>query len=217
MLTALDGRRLPVHITPVTDEHISAIADASAEPWRSRLLALLDPARTDETLDAMGEDASLFDHILHHTVNATIVRAGQKINVIPSEAVVELDGRMLPGFEPDDFVAEVREVIGPGPEIEVTATGPRLQAAARGEVYQLLADVLRELDPAAVPVPLLMGGATDQRHFAKLGIEGYGYLPLKLPPGFGQETVHAADERVPAEALDFGVAALTRVLERYRG
>jgi acetylornithine deacetylase/succinyl-diaminopimelate desuccinylase-like protein len=81
----------------------------------------------------------------------------------------------------------------------------------------MLAEVLRELDPEAVPVPLLMGGATDQRHFARLGIEGYGYLPMKLPVGFGQETVHAADERVPADALDFGVAALTRVLERYRG
>ena len=62
-----------------------------------------------------------------------------------------------------------------------------------------------------------MVGATDQRHFARLGIQGYGYLPLRLPPGFDQETVHAADERVPASALDFGTDALGRVLRRYRG
>jgi len=67
-----------------------------------------------------------------------------------------------------------------------------------------------------VTVPLLMTGATDQRHFAQLGIDGYGYLPLRLPRGFGQETVHAADERVPVAALDFGTEALFQVLHRYR-
>jgi acetylornithine deacetylase/succinyl-diaminopimelate desuccinylase-like protein len=217
LLTALDGRRLPVHVTPVTAEYIRGIGEEMLEPTRSRLLALLDPARTDRVLDAMGEEAGRFDPILHHTINATIVRAGEKINVIPSEAVVELDGRMLPGFEPEEFIAEVREIVGREPEIEVISTGPRLREAGRGAFYRLLCDVLRELEPDAVPVPLLMTGATDQRHFARLGIEGYGYLPLRLPPGFGQETVHAADERVPAAALDFGADALSRVLSRYRG
>ncbi|HEY7199234.1 MAG TPA: M20/M25/M40 family metallo-hydrolase [Candidatus Dormibacteraeota bacterium] len=217
LLGALDRSRLPVHVTPVAAGYVRGIAEASPEPERSRLLALLDPRRTDAALDAMGEDAARFDPILHHTINATIVRAGEKINVIPSVATVELDGRMLPGFEPEAFVAEVRAVIGNEPEVEVIGSGPRLAEARRGPLYDLLCAVLRELEPAAVPVPLLMTGATDQRHFARLGIEGYGYLPLRLPPGFGQETVHAADERVPASALDFGTDALSRVLDRYRG
>jgi acetylornithine deacetylase/succinyl-diaminopimelate desuccinylase-like protein len=77
--------------------------------------------------------------------------------------------------------------------------------------------VLRGLEPEGVPVPVMMTGATDQRHFGQIGIRGYGFLPLRLPPGFGQETVHAADERVPAAALDFGTDALWQVLQRYRG
>jgi acetylornithine deacetylase/succinyl-diaminopimelate desuccinylase-like protein len=217
MLLALDRTRLPVHLTRVATDYIGEMADASPEPERSRLRALLDARQTDAALDAMGEDAGRFDPILHHTINATIVRAGEKINVIPSAAIVELDGRMLPGFEPDEFVAEVRAVVGREPEIEIIGSGPRLKEAERGPFYDLLCGVLRELEPGAVPVPLLMTGATDQRHFAKLGIEGYGYLPLRLPPGFGQETVHAADERVPVAALDFGTDALFRVLQRYRG
>ena len=217
LLVALDGRRLPVHVTPVAAAYVRGIAEASPEPARSRLLDLLEPNRTDAVLDAMGEDAARFDPILHHTVNATVVRAGQKINVIPSEATVELDGRMLPGFEPGQFIDEVRAIIGREPEVEVISSGPRLREAERGRFYELLCGVLRELEPKGVPVPLLMTGATDQRHFAQLGIEGYGYLPLRLPSGFGQETVHAADERVPIAALDFGADALFRVLQRYRG
>jgi acetylornithine deacetylase/succinyl-diaminopimelate desuccinylase-like protein len=217
LLGALDAHRLPVHVTPVASDYVRGIAAATPEPARSRLLAMLDPRQTDAVLDAMGDDAVRYDPILHHTINATIVRAGEKVNVIPSVATVDLDGRMLPGFEPEEFIAEVRRIIGAEPEVEVLGSGPRLKEAARGPVYDLLCTVLRELEPNGVPVPLLMTGATDQRHFARLGIEGYGYLPLRLPPGFGQETVHAADERVPASALDFGAEALTRVLQRYRG
>jgi acetylornithine deacetylase/succinyl-diaminopimelate desuccinylase-like protein len=217
MLLALDGARLPVHVTPVAASYVSAVAAASHEPMRSHLLQLLDTRRTDAVLDGMGREASRFDPILHNTVNATVVRSGHKVNVIPSEAVVDLDGRMLPGFEPEQFIAEVRQVIGREPEIEVLGTGPRQEPSAQGPFYELLREVLRELEPEAVPVPLLMTGATDQRHFSRLGIEGYGYLPMRLPEGFGQETVHAADERVPAAALAFGTDALDRVIQRYRG
>ncbi|HZV51741.1 MAG TPA: M20/M25/M40 family metallo-hydrolase [Candidatus Dormibacteraeota bacterium] len=217
LLLALDRGRLPVRITPPAADYVRGIALAMAEPTRSRLLALLDPARSDAVMDEMGTEALRFDPILRNTVNATVVRAGEKVNVIPSEAVVEVDGRMVPGCECEWFLEELRELVGPEPEIEVVSLGPPLQASERGPFYELLGAVLRELEPGAIPVPLLMTGATDQRHFGRLGIQGYGYLPLRLPAGFGQETVHAADERVPVAALDFGTEALFRVLQRYRG
>jgi acetylornithine deacetylase/succinyl-diaminopimelate desuccinylase-like protein len=217
LLWKLDRSRLPVHVTPVAEAHIRAVAAASLDPLRSRLLSLLDPGRTDSTLNAMGPEASRFESILHNTVNPTVVRAGHKVNVIPSEATVDLDGRMLPGFEPGQFVAEVKGVVGSEAEVEVLDVGPRLPEPGMDAFYELLCDVLLELEPAGVPVPAMMTGATDQRHFGQLGIRGYGYLPLRLPPDFGQETVHAADERVPADALDLGTDALFEVLQRYRG
>ena len=217
LLSAVDRSRLPVHVTPVAEAYVRAVAGASSEPLRRELLALLEGGRTDSTLDTMGPEASRFESILHNTINPTIVQAGQKVNVIPSEATVDLDGRMLPGVEPDQFIAEVRRVIGQEPELAILNVGPRLPEPRMDGLFDMLGDVLRELDPRAVPVPAMMTGATDQRHFGQLGIRGYGYLPLRLPPEFGQETVHAADERVPVKALDFGVEALYQVLQRYRG
>jgi len=76
--------------------------------------------------------------------------------------------------------------------------------------------VLRHLDPGSNPVPLLMAGVTDGRFFSRLGIQTYGYLPMSLPPGFDfWQYLHAADERIPAAAVDFGSEAVYRVLERY--
>ena len=89
---------------------------------------------------------------------------------------------------------------------------------AHSDLSQLpaLSAILRELDPDAVPVPMLQVGVTDGRFFASIGIQTYGFLPLNLPNGFDfLKLIHAADERVPANAVRFGAEAVGRVLERY--
>ncbi|WP_238314732.1 hypothetical protein, partial [Methylobacterium crusticola] len=63
---------------------------------------------------------------------------------------------------------------------------------------------MREMDPEGITVPILLPGATDARHFARLGIQTYGFLPMKLPRGFNfSRLVHGPDERIPVEALHF--------------
>ena len=63
--------------------------------------------------------------------------------------------------------------------------------------------------------PQHLAGVTDGRHLARLGIENYGFTPMLLPEGFTFSTVHAADERVPAAAMEFGTRAVYKLLERY--
>src|SRR2546428_839202 len=158
-----------------------------------------------------------FEASLHNTVNATIVSGGLKINVIPSEVRVQLDGRLLPGFGPEDMVRELRAVVGPEPEIEVTLAGPA-QPEVDLSQFDLFASVLQEADPGCVPVPSLVTGGTDARHFARLGIRTYGFLPLNIPADFNSShTIHAADERVPVSALEFGAECVYEAVMRYRG
>jgi acetylornithine deacetylase/succinyl-diaminopimelate desuccinylase-like protein len=63
-------------------------------------------------------------------------------------------------------------------------------------------------------MPLLLSGVTDARFFAQLGIQTYGFLPMDLPGGL-ISTVHAADERIPVEAVTFGTDAIYRALQRF--
>ena len=141
--------------------------------------------------------------ILHNTVNVTIVRGGEKVNVIPSEAALELDGRRLPGFGPEDMGAELEDLLGDlesDVEIEVFRHDPGPSEPATG-MFGLLSEILCETDPEAVPVPWLVPGVTEGRVFSRLGIQTYGFLP----EGFGFfRLIHVADERVPVEALTFG-------------
>jgi acetylornithine deacetylase/succinyl-diaminopimelate desuccinylase-like protein len=217
VITRLDKNRLPVHITAPVQLQLESMRDALDEPLKSALAGLLDPARSDAALDQVGRLGAELDAVLHNTVNATIVSGGLKINVIPSAVQVHLDGRLLPGFGPDDMVRELRAVIGDEPEIEVLLVGPA-QPPIDLSQFELFASILREGDPGSVPIPFLQPGATDGRHFSKLGIVTYGFLPLNNPEDFNASpTVHAADERVPVSALDFGAECVYDAVMRYRG
>ncbi|TMF44800.1 MAG: M20/M25/M40 family metallo-hydrolase, partial [Chloroflexi bacterium] len=217
LLTKLDGSRLPVHITTPVRQQLERMRDALDEPLKGNFGALLDPARADTALAELGPMNRGLDAALHNTVNATIVSGGLKVNVIPSEVRVQLDGRLLPGFGPEDMVRELRDVIGPEPEIEVTLVGPA-QPEVDLSQFDLFASVLKDADAGCVPLPSLVTGGTDARHFARLGIRTYGFLPLNVPADFNSSsTIHAADERVPVNALEFGADCVYEAVMRYRG
>jgi acetylornithine deacetylase/succinyl-diaminopimelate desuccinylase-like protein len=214
VLLTLNRSRLPVHLTAAVKLQLEAMRDALSGELADSFARLLDPAQTDAVLDRMGVAGRSLDAALHNTVNATIVEGGLKINVIPSEVRLSLDGRLLPGFGPEDMIRELRALVGEEPEIEVVKVG-----AAQPEPdlsgFGVLAEIIRELDPEGVPVPYLVSGGTDGRHFAKLGINTYGFTPATLPPGFeAWATIHDADERIPAAALDFGTEAIFRAIQR---
>jgi acetylornithine deacetylase/succinyl-diaminopimelate desuccinylase-like protein len=83
-------------------------------------------------------------------------------------------------------------------------------------MFETLASILREADPGGVPIPLLLPGVTDGRHFARLGIQTYGFLPMPLPGNFDfVKTIHAADERIPVGAVEFGTRAISSALRRF--
>jgi acetylornithine deacetylase/succinyl-diaminopimelate desuccinylase-like protein len=214
LLRDLDRKRLPIHVTPVAREMLERMASELPQPQRGLMLSLLKPRLTDRVLPLLGAAARTTEPLLRNTVSATIVRAGKKINVVPAEVEVELDGRALPGFGPEQMIAEVQELVGNDVELELVRHDPGPPAPDLG-LFETLAGVVRELDPGATPVPMLQIGVTDARFFSPLGIQTYGFLPLRLPAGLDfLSLIHAADERVPADALDFGVDALSRALER---
>jgi acetylornithine deacetylase/succinyl-diaminopimelate desuccinylase-like protein len=224
LLSSLNSRRLPVHITPVARQMIAAIAETLPEPTDAAVARLLDSKQTDTALDALTAQgvraARNLDALLHNTVNATVIRASNKTNVIPSEIEVELDGRVLPGYSADDIQTEIRAIVGDtmGDDLELTVIRhDPVGGKPDMTLFPLLANLVREADPTGVPIPSLVGGFTDGRMFARLGIQNYGFLPQNLPAEFSSAgMVHGADERVPMETIEFGARVLYRLLERYR-
>jgi acetylornithine deacetylase/succinyl-diaminopimelate desuccinylase-like protein len=214
LLQRLDGRRLPVHVTAVARSMIDAIAADMPPALALPLRGLLVPRLTNRVLDVMGERGRVFDPLLHNTVSATIVGGGEKVNVIPDAISLTLDGRLLPGFAPEQLFAELRALAGVEMEFEILRHDP-VAAEPDLALFDTLAGVLGELDPQAKAIPMLLPGITDGRFFSRLGIQTYGFLPMQLPAELPfMQLIHAENERLPADALEFGTKAIGRVLER---
>jgi acetylornithine deacetylase/succinyl-diaminopimelate desuccinylase-like protein len=215
LLTKLDQKRLPIHITPVAETYITALADALPRAQATVLRRLLDPRTADLALPLLGERRRTLEPMLRNTVSPTIVHGGEKINVIPSELELQLDGRILPGQTPEDLIVELAQAARVEAQYEVVQHEP-YPAEPDMSYFATLAGVLRELDPDGIPVPMLQVGVTDGRYLAHAGIQTYGFLPLNLPEDFDYwPLIHAAEERVPADALRFGAEAVWRAIERY--
>jgi acetylornithine deacetylase/succinyl-diaminopimelate desuccinylase-like protein len=214
ILRTLDRKQPPVKIVPLVREWFERMAAELPRPQALVMRRLLDPRTADLAARAIGRP--VLGRVIRNTVSPTILRGGEKINVVPSEIQLELDGRILPGQTPDDLIGELHDLLGDDVELEVVRHDPGPPEPDLA-YYETLAAIIRELDPQGVPVPMLQAGVTDARFLSRAGIQTYGYLPLRLPAEFDPvPLIHAADERVPADALAFGVEAITRAIDRYR-
>jgi acetylornithine deacetylase/succinyl-diaminopimelate desuccinylase-like protein len=215
LLTILRKRRLPVHLVTVVREMLAAMAGALPPHQRVALRPLTVPVLTDRLLDLFGKDAESLDPLLHNTATPTVVRGGESTNVIPTEITVDLDGRVLPGQTPQDLVRELQALASGLAEFEVIREEPAVPAEPDLALYPMLAEIIREREPGGTPMPTLVPGYTDARHFARLGIQTYGFLPMRLPPHITTALIHAPDERVPAEAIEFGAECVFEAITRY--
>lgn len=166
----------------------------------------------DGLLDKLGPAGALVEATLRNSANPTMLSAGYKLNVIPGEATAFVDGRMLPGGEAE-FIAALDELTGPDVRWEFHHREVALEAPVDGRTYRVLRESVERFDPGARVVPFCMAGGTDAKQFSRLGITGYGFSPLRLPPGFDYWSLfHGVDERVPVDALHFGVRVLDHAL-----
>jgi len=210
---AVDGERLPVHVTPPVESMIEVFVDAVPPSLGEMLETLRDPERTDEMLDRMGEQGRLFDALLHNTANVTRVRGGDKENVVPGEVTVFLDCRLVPGQEPEDVIGELSALTDADPEFDIVRYDPGPSGTDMG-LFDELAGHLEAAAEGSTAIPFVMFGGTDGRHLAKVGVQSYGYTPMQVGDIPFLDLAHSSDERIPVEAVGWGA---DRVYDAVRG
>ncbi|HEX6509843.1 MAG TPA: M20/M25/M40 family metallo-hydrolase [Chloroflexota bacterium] len=154
--------------------------------------------------------------ITRDTAVPTGLRAGHKINVIPSVAEALVDGRFLPGQTEAGFLEEVRGVIGNGYEIEQLDTGRPQEDPPRGPLYDTIVSVMQRYAPEAVVMPMMMSGATDARHVSRLGTKCLGFDPIRINEDFpAEQLVHGHDERIPIDGYVWGLRAFYDIVTEF--
>ncbi|HSP37975.1 MAG TPA: M20/M25/M40 family metallo-hydrolase [Frankiaceae bacterium] len=195
----------PVQLRPSVRHFLEELSEATG--WE------FDPEDPKATIDKLGALARLVGATISHTANPTQLQAGAKVNVIPNTATAYVDGRFLPGGE-DDFEKRLDDILGPRVEREWLWHDQALETTFDGELVDTMAASLKAEDPGARAVPYMLSGGTDAKSFSRLGIRCFGFAPLKLPGELDFAAMfHGVDERVPTEALQFGVRVLDRFLD----
>ncbi|MBT2525912.1 M20/M25/M40 family metallo-hydrolase [Streptomyces sp. ISL-99] len=224
------GHASLIHPDNAVTELCAAVVRVGRHPWPFRLTpasrALLrelcdayglayDEEDPGPALAALGPLARLVGASLTHISNPTRLHAGYATNVIPETATAEVDGRFLPGAE-KDFLDTLGELLGPGVRHEVIDRDPGIEAPFDAPLVDSMLTALQKEDPGARIAPYCLPAGTDNKAFHRLGVRGYGFVPLRLPPELDFASMfHGVDERVPVDALRFGVRVLDRLLTTY--
>jgi acetylornithine deacetylase/succinyl-diaminopimelate desuccinylase-like protein len=214
VLNRLTEWETPLEVIPLVKEYFFNLtkvegADNVAE-YRDIEEALRDPVFTKAFIANPQYNA-----MVRNTLTPTILKAGQKINVIPSEAKAAFDCRILPGTSSKTFFARLREIIGdneiaitPLPEFE---SNPLPPSPTNNELYNAIERVAQSKDPGCIVTPFLITGATDSRFFREIGIPCYDFSPFRLRQE-DLKLVHGHNERISVENLGFASEVIFEIV-----
>ena len=212
VLVALEHYRAPAHVTPPARLMVKGMASSLSFPSNLILRQLLNPRLTDAVLKLLGSRSQALEPMFRTILTPYAVTG----TLVPSEINLTIVGRLLPGHKPEDMVRELHSAIGDQVQLEVIRFDPGPPEPDMG-LFDSLAGILREADADGVPVPYLVPFVTDARFFGRLGIQTYGFTPMRLRHDLKLwELAHGADERIPADAVDFGTEMIYKLLQRFR-
>ncbi|KQZ70381.1 M20/M25/M40 family metallo-hydrolase [Nocardioides sp. Root151] len=201
----IGSHKWPVRLTPAMEVLLASVADIAGTE--------ATPENAEALVSEFESSARMLGAVIRNTANPTMLNAGYKVNVIPTEASAHVDGRFLPGFE-DEFFATLAELCGEHVTWEFVSKQQPWDSPYDGRIVDAMTQSILAEDPDGIVAPYLMSGGTDAKHFRKLGMTSYGFAPLRLPQelDFGA-LFHGVDERVPVDALEFGARVFDRFLD----
>jgi acetylornithine deacetylase/succinyl-diaminopimelate desuccinylase-like protein len=204
----------PIHLLPSVEQYFHQIAAMEPEPRASQFRNIRKALEDPTFAKAMTEDED-YNYMLRDTVSLTVLKGSPQTNVIPDTASCDLDIRLLPGEDPQAFLAELKSVVADDriePELINRYRLPN-SSSTDTTLFRDIERVVHEYNPQARIAPTLNSGYTECQMYRPLGLTCYGFIPIEVTPE-QESTEHAANERVPVEQIRRGVKMLYDVVAR---
>ena len=212
-LERVRGIESEVRVTPEVERMFRALAPYAAGEDRVGLADLdrslrLWPDFRERFLAEPGRNA-----LVRNTLAITVLRAGERTNVVPAEARAEIDARLLPGESCPAFVEQVRRTIDdPEVRVETLLDVETAPSPLDTDLYRAIERVASSPAHRGVVVPRVIAGFNDAHYYRDLGIVAYGFVPRWLRP---REThgIHGPNERISLDNLERGIDTMLQLLD----
>jgi acetylornithine deacetylase/succinyl-diaminopimelate desuccinylase-like protein len=195
-------------------EQLAKIEDDDVAKW---MRALEQPERADLAAKHLSEESPMWNSMLRDTIAPTMLQAGVRVNVVPSEATANLNIRMLPGHSIQELVGQFVKIVN-DPQIKFQMAPDSGENSPPSELttplYQTIERLATQDFPGAITVPLLGTGATDSSSLRLHKVQAYGLEPFPMIES-DSSRVHGDDERIPVDSFHKGVVFLYHVVSSF--
>ncbi len=204
----------PSTITLRYFEQLAKIEDDEIAKW---MRALEQPGRADLAVKHLADESPMWNSMLRDTIAPTMLQAGVRVNVVPSEATANLNIRMLPGHSVEELMGQFTKIVN-DPQIKFQLAPDSGENAPPSDLttplYQTIERLTPQEFPGAITVPLLGTGATDSASLRLHKVQAYGLEPFPMIED-DSSRVHGDNERIPVDSFHKGVVFLYHVVSDF--
>lgn len=209
------SEKRPLRATPVVTRYMNG--SLKGKRFGNMTFSSLRDALKNKAFRAYVENDPEFNSLLTNSVALTMLRSGDKVNVIPPESTAYFDARILPDVKHEAFLEGIRKTAGKDVEITLVDRPSSVSSSYNMSYFRGFAKAVRKVRGPIPILPFMTTGATDLRHFRNLGIPAYGFFPVSLPEE-ERMRMHAVNERLSIRSLGEGLqatAGIVRFLASY--
>ncbi len=207
----------PVHFTTIVRRYFEQLAPLEDDELAKWIRSLDAPDRGDHAQRFISEANPLWNSMLRDTIAPTMLSAGVRANVIPSEARATLNIRLLPGDTSDVLIADLTKLVNDPQirfEVQPDAGLAAPPSSLENEFYATISKAASQEFSGAPVLPFLSAGATDSAQLRLHSVQAYGLSPFPMADEDSRR-MHADDERIPLASFDKGVDFLSRIVAEF--
>jgi acetylornithine deacetylase/succinyl-diaminopimelate desuccinylase-like protein len=207
----------PVHLTSVVRRYFEALAPLEDEETSKWMKVIDTPDRGEHALRYLADASPMWNSMMRDTIAPTIMQAGFRGNVIPSEAHAVLNIRLLPGDTIDVLVNDLKKLVNdPAVRFEIAPEGGLAapNSSLENDFFNLITRVSAQEFGGAPVIPFMSTGATDSAQLRLHNVQAYGLRPFPVSEA-DDARVHGDDERLPLASFPKGVDLVVRIVAEF--
>jgi acetylornithine deacetylase/succinyl-diaminopimelate desuccinylase-like protein len=203
-VSAVASQQPPMHLTDTTRAYFERLATVSTPEEADRYNHITDPVRGPAILAYLAEHEPRHSSMLRTTIAPTIIKAGFRSNVVPSEAEATLDIRALPDEDMPRFYDYMNKLIH-DPQVKIVSRRDSREVSPPSrfdtEMFHSFEAATKTMFPGAITLPTMGTGGTDNAQLRARGVQAYGFGPIIDESDEGGGGAHADDEHLKESAL----------------